>query len=266
MKKILADDPAGVVVIVHGAFEHAGRYDEIASLLRQQGFHVVYGDLPGQGKSTRRRGHIDRFDQYIEAVTAWLDEAAKFQLPVFLLGHSMGGLITIRTLQEKRPDVKGVILSSPGLGILDEPTKSVKLVSRVLDAVYPKYKVEAPILKEKVTRNKSVIASDEADSLMLETVSVRWYWEFVRSINHAFKKINDYPDVPTLVVQAGEDLMVDIKETKKWFNQLDISEKSYKEWANLYHEILNEPERDSVVRHIVDFMKQKVEQSAHEEE
>lgn len=265
MKKMYADDAVGVVVIVHGAFEHAGRYDEIASLFQQQGLHVVYGDLPGQGKSTRRRGHIDRFDQYIDTVSFWLEEAAKFRLPIFLLGHSMGGLIAIRTMEEKHPDIQGVILSSPGLGILNEPRKSVKLVSRVLDAVYPKYKVEAPIVTEKVTRNEQVIEADEGDSLILEKVSVRWYWEFVRAINLAFKRLSDFPDVPTLVVQAGEDMMVDIKETKRWFNQLDISEKSYKEWANLYHEILNEPERDSVLRHIVVFMKQKAEETGRKE-
>lgn len=68
---------------------------------KKNGFSVIMGDLPGQGLSTRRRGHIDNFDEYIEEVEKWI-EAYLLKPPVFIFGHSMGGLAVIRTLQEKK--------------------------------------------------------------------------------------------------------------------------------------------------------------------
>ncbi|MBM7554765.1 alpha/beta hydrolase [Thalassobacillus pellis] len=254
MKRLLADSPRGILVIVHGAFEHSGRYDETAAFYQQQGFHVIYGDLPGQGKSSRRRGHIQRFDEYIDAICEWVEKAQSFELPVFLLGHSMGGLAVIRTMELRKLNVQAVLLSSPALGIYEKPTKPVEIVSRVLDMVYPKMKVETPAFSEKITRNIDVMERDRDDTLILDKISVRWYWEFVRGMKRAFKQIDDYPDVPTLIMQAGEDLMVNIDKTKDWFHKLDISEKSYKEWPSMYHEILNEPERLTVYQYMNSYL------------
>ena len=91
-----------VVVIVHGAFEHHRRYGWLIEMWRLSGFHVIMGDLPGQGMTTRaNRGHIDSFDEYLYEVKDWIQAAYQFDLPVFLIGHSMGGLISIRLLQEE---------------------------------------------------------------------------------------------------------------------------------------------------------------------
>lgn len=57
---------------------------------RNAGYHVVMGDLPGQGTSTRARGHIRSFQEYIDTVDEWIEHAKSFRLPTFLLGHSMG--------------------------------------------------------------------------------------------------------------------------------------------------------------------------------
>ncbi|GMB09865.1 lysophospholipase [Thermolongibacillus altinsuensis] len=255
MRKWEAEEAKGTVVIVHGAAEHHGRYKWLIEMFRLSGFHVVAGDLPGQGTTTRRRrGHIDSFDEYIEAVESWVNEAKKFYLPIFLLGHSLGGLVVIRTLQEKRLPVRGAILSSPCLGLVQYPTKSLDLLSRILNYVHPKKRFPSGLSVELATRNEEVREMDKNDSLYVTKVSVRWYRELVKAIQIAHEKIADLPDLPLLVMQAGDDKIVDKTAVKAWFDQLSLSEKVYKEWPKLYHEIFNEPEREQVFLYAQTFL------------
>jgi lysophospholipase len=255
MRKWEADEAKGTIVIVHGAAEHHGRYKWLIEMFRSSGFHVVAGDLPGQGTTTRhRRGHIDSFDEYIETVESWVNEAKKFYLPIFLFGHSMGGLVVIRTLQEKRLPIRGVILSSPCLGLMQSPSKSLDWLSRVLNYVHPKMRFPSGLSVELATRNEEVREMDKNDSLYVTKVSVRWYRELVKAIRIAHEKIADLPDLPLLLMQGGDDKIVDKTAVKSWFDQLSLSEKVYKEWPKLYHEIFNEPEREQVFLYAQTFL------------
>ncbi|PKR78146.1 phospholipase [Halalkalibacillus sediminis] len=248
------ENPTAVVVVIHGAFEHSGRYEWLFNKLLKQGYHIVYGDLPGQGVTQKKLGHIKSFKQYFDTVSEWIDQAKTYDLPVFLLGHSMGGLIAIRILQEQNIEVDGVILSSPALGLCNVPEKPLYMLSKVLNVLAPSVLVPTNVHSKMATRNEAFIARDVSDPLYLRKVSVRWYLEFEKGIDLAFKKIKKYPDVPTLLLQSGEDLLVDVDAVKKWFNQVDLSEKKIKIYEDLYHEILNEPERDEVYADVIQFI------------
>lgn len=246
MWKWNAWDPRAVMVMIHGAGEHHGRYKWLIEKWRSNGYHVVMGDLPGQGMSSRKRGHIQSFDEYIQEVDHWLREAQTFELPVFLLGHSMGGLVAIRTLQTIHFPLKGVILSSPCLGLIHKPNKVVDWVSKGLNVFAPSMRFDSNLTAEIATRNQEIQDASKNDSLLVTKVSVRWYRELVNAMEQAFEEALKLPDIPLLVMQGGEDKIVDKNSVKKWFNQLDLTDKSYKEWKGLYHEIFNEPEREFV--------------------
>lgn len=246
MWKWEAENAKGVIVIIHGAAEHHGRYKWLIEMWRLAGFHVVMGDLPGQGTTTRRRGHIESFDEYIEVVDEWIRQAKTFELPIFLIGHSMGGLVAIRALQEKSLDVNAVILSSPCLGLVYKPNRAVDLVSKGLNVFLPKIRFDSKLNVKMATRNKEVQEIDENDSLYVTKVSVRWYRELIKAMDQAFDQIHKFPLIPLLLMQGGDDKIVDNNEVMKWFNQLEIPEKSIKLWKGFYHEIFNEPERELV--------------------
>lgn len=254
MWKWEAEYPRGVMVMVHGAAEHHGRYRWLIEMWRSIGLHVIMGDLPGQGLTTRRRGHIASFDEYIEAVETWVQEAQKYDLPIFLLGHSMGGLSVVRTLQEKKLPIWGVILSSPALGLTEYPPAYMDILSKGLNKVFPGMLFDSHLAADKVTRNKEMREQDENDSLYVTKVSVRWYREFMHAMNLAFKNIEKLPDVPILVMQAGDDKVVEKQHVRQWFDELELSEKIYKEWPELYHEIFNEPEKEEVFQYAKSFV------------
>src|SRR5437762_11342535 len=86
--------PSGTVAILHGYGEHIGRYDEVAGVLVAAGWSVRGLDLRGHGRSSGRRGHITHFGQYLDDAGALVGRArAGSDGPVYLLGHSLGGLI-----------------------------------------------------------------------------------------------------------------------------------------------------------------------------
>ncbi|WP_246941411.1 alpha/beta hydrolase [Bacillus pinisoli] len=249
MWKWEAENAKGVIVMVHGAAEHHGRYKWLIEMWRGEGYHVIMGDLPGQGTTSRRdRGHIDKFDVYIEAVEEWYKEALSYQLPIVLLGHSMGGLTVIRTMQEKQLKINCMILSSPCLGISEQTTPSIflDLASRVLNKITPSLRIATGLTPSMATRNKEVIELDSNDSLYVTKVSVRWFRELIHATVLALINIKKVPDVPVLFMQGGDDQIVDKRKGKEWFDQLDVTDKTYKEWHGLYHEIFNEPEREQV--------------------
>ncbi len=260
MKKWEAEGKAyGVIVIVHGAMEHSGRYKWLVDRWLSEGYHVIIGDLPGQGLTSRaNRGHINSFDEYIEEVDSWVNEAYTFGLPVFMLGHSMGGLIIINMLQMKEHNLAGVILSSPCFGTLVHPPKYLETMSRVLNLVYPTYKKPSGLTVQMATRNPEVIEFDLNDSLYVTSVSVRWYRELVKAMKEAFDFYEDFPDIPVLVMQAGDDKIVDKAMVREWFNYFPASEKHYKEWPKLYHEIFNEPEREDVFLYAKSFIEARL--------
>ncbi|WP_043934043.1 alpha/beta hydrolase [Bacillus sp. EB01] len=256
MWKWEADGEAkAVIVIVHGAMEHHRRYGWLIEMWRTSGFHVIMGDLPGQGMTTRSsRGHIDSFDDYLVEVKDWIQAAYTYGLPVFLLGHSMGGLISIRLLQEEQLTLAGVILSSPCLGLIHQPSKVINGLSYGLNVVFPSLRMNSGLTVQMATRNKDVQEADSNDTLYVTKVSVRWYRELQDAMKTAFEELDKTQDTPTLVMQAGDDLIVNKKAVSTWFNHAPLSEKRYKEWPGLYHEIFNEPEREQVFQYSIDFV------------
>ncbi|WP_070120580.1 alpha/beta hydrolase [Bacillus marinisedimentorum] len=264
MWKWEADNAKAVMVMVHGAGEHHGRYSWLIEMWRAAGFHVIMGDLPGQGTSTRRRGHIDSFDEYIEAVEMWLKEAFTYELPVFLLGHSMGGLIAIRSMQEKHFPVAAVLLSSPALGLVEPPPKRLEMASKALNAVLPGAMFDSHLKPGMGTRNREINEMDENDSLIVRKVSVRWYRELVQAIKQASEQVLNFPDVPVLLFQGGEDKIIDKVLVREFFDKLPVNEKMYKEWAGLYHEVFNDPEREQVFEMAKSFVDMTLENLAWE--
>ncbi|MCJ7842669.1 alpha/beta hydrolase [Lederbergia sp. NSJ-179] len=256
MRKFETEQQAvGVIVIIHGALEHHGRYGWLIEMWRAHGFHVITGDLPGQGLTTRaHRGHIDSFDQYVNETLDWVQTAKAYSLPVFVLGHSMGGLTAIRLLQTREIEVDGVILSSPCLGLAEYPPIPLNAITIGLNWIAPEWKVNPGLDVEFTTRDEDTKERTLNDSLTITKVSIRWYRELLKAMKRAFMQLSNFPDIPLLVLQGGDDKIVDKLEVAKWFNQVKSSEKIYKEWVGCYHEIFNEPEKEQIFMYTKNFV------------
>ena len=110
------NDAKGVVVIAHNILEHTGRYAYVITMLRRNGYHVIMGDLPGQGQTSRaNKGQIDDFNTYHENLLEWIKIANEYKIPTFVLGVGLGGLIVLNLLEKAELPIEGVMLLSPML-------------------------------------------------------------------------------------------------------------------------------------------------------
>lgn len=249
----------GVIVMIHGELEHHARYGWLIEMWRSKGYHVIMGDLPGQGMAKRAsRGHIDSFDQYIEEVKKWIEASYQFDLPVFLLGHGMGGLIAVRLLQQMKPEIAGLILSSPTFAFRHTPSKVSHLLSGGLNKLTPEHKFNFDFPIDKATRNQEIIEIDKEDPIYINRISVRWYREMLVAMKQVPLENKNFPNVPVLLLQGGEDLLVETMVAKKWFRDLDLLEMHYKEWPQCYHELFNEPERDEIFSYTESFTRNRL--------
>ncbi len=247
----------GVIVLVHGSGEHYKRYEWLIGKFNEAGFHVVSGNLPGHGEGTLTPGHIESFGEYLNEITLWIDEALTFNnLPVFLFGHSLGGLCVIRWLQENNASLKGVILSSPCLGLAFNIPLPLRLVGKLLNKVKPNQLIgtKKSGANPHATRNIEILKRDSHDPHILKKVSARWFHELQMAMTLAKLKSGDIPDIPICIMQAGEDKVVSKEQVHSWYKELQISNKYYKEWDGLFHEITNEPEREEVVEEMLTFL------------
>lgn len=254
-----AADPIAAVVLVHGTGEHHGRYAHVARYLNECGWDVYTGDLPGYGQSPGKRGHIASFSQYIETVHQWTKEALEQadDRPVFLMGHSLGGLIVTRYAQTQATAKKlsGIILTSPCLELKLKVPEWKKSLAKVLDRIWPSLTLPNGISPDMVSRDVEVQDLYKRDPLNFHKVSVRWFEELHRAMKQAREEAAKL-DLPILILQAGDDLLVDAQVVERFADRIQ-AEKKFHLFPHLRHEVLNEPEKQKVLEIIVEWMKQK---------
>src|SRR5688500_4415567 len=172
--------PKGVVLVTHGYAEHCGRYHEVANVIVRAGWAVLTYDVRGHGQSPGARGAIDRFTTYLDdfrAVYAAAKELAP-GAPVVVLGHSHGGLITLRALVDGgAPDACHAIISSPYLGLKQKVPAWQKALARVASRIAPNLGQPTRIRAEQLTKDPQKQAEWAADKLTFPNATPRWYTE-----------------------------------------------------------------------------------------
>lgn len=258
----ITEEAKGTVLLIHGTAEHSGRYEHVAQYLISRGYNVVTGDLPGWGRSPGLKGHIDSFQQYLDAVSAWLLMAhAKLpkDLPLFILGHSLGGLVATRFVQEYAhpEEISGCILTSPCLKLkMDVPPWKASLAG-ILNKVWPTLRMGNEIAPDHVTRDIEMRARYKSDPLNYAKVSVRWFNELQSEMRNAYLRVKQI-NLPLLVLQAGSDCLIDPEGIEEFVQQVPHTNKTFISFPGLYHEVLNEPERDQVLETLGDWLDEHV--------
>ena len=249
------NEAKGVVVIAHNMLEHTGRYAYLITMLRRNGYHVIMGDLPGQGQTARsNKGQIESFDVYHEHILDWIRIANEYKIPTYILGVGLGGLIVLNLLEKVEVPVEGLMLISPLLEFKkNNKVRKDKVISNI-GRLVKDTRFNMGIEIEDLTRNEEVIQETKEDQLMLSKVSYKWYKQIVEVMKETVQHLQDIDPIPTLVMSASEDKISDIKVTEMLKDKVKTNELYYKVWPGFYHEIHNEPERDEVMRYILSFL------------
>ncbi len=155
------ENPTARVLLVHGVGEHSGRYAHIGEFFAKAGLSLTAFDLLGHGKTDGQRGHADSYDDFCREIDYFIQDIESRQpaVPIFLYGHSMGGLIVLYYTLFKRPkNIKGVISTSPGL-IPGYPIPAWKTtLGNILYKLAPKFSMDNGLPVNGISHDKAVVA------------------------------------------------------------------------------------------------------------
>lgn len=243
--------PKAVLMIVHGLGEHSGRYLNLVNHFVPQGFAVYGMDHPGHGKSDGVRKYVDRFADFIENVKFYFDRVQAWQAgkPIFLVGHSMGGLISAVYLLDHQAGLKGAILSGPSVKIPGNVSPVTVFMGKLLDTLMPRL----GLLKtdpDGVSRDPAVVRAYKDDPLVHPgKTTVRLAAEMVKAMRRVSTEAGKIT-LPILILQGGADWIVDPGGARMLYDLVGSTDKMIKIYEGLYHEVYNEPEHPQVLRDV----------------
>lgn len=258
VREWVSDNNKANIIIIHGVGEHSGRYVETAEKFFEQGFNIYTGDLIGHGLSDGHRIFIDSIDDYLDNVNFFINRV-KNDLPLFILGHSMGGLIVLYfMLSNKDRNIRGVIATSPYIKDKIRIPAIKYLVGKTAATIFPKLRIESGLIGEMVCRDKEIAQKYDHDTLNCSKVTARWFVELGKArINLILQ--NESFDTPCLILQAGGDVVVDAESVQQFYDKMGSKDKEFVLYNEFFHEILNDPERDRVIDKIGSWISERVE-------
>ena len=236
----------GVVVVVHGLGEHAGRYDHVAQRLNAWGFAVRGYDQYGHGESGGPRGGLPTDDRLLVDLADIIDSARnrmEKRTPLILLGHSMGGLVAARFVALGLRPVEALVLSSPAL---DPGLSAVqKMLVAILPKVVPNLQVSNALDATKISHDPVVVKAYQSDRLVHDRICARLA-RFIAEGGPATVAAAPSWTVPTLLMYAGADALVNPAGSRAFSAAAPQSVVTTRCFEALYHELFNELDAEPV--------------------
>jgi alpha-beta hydrolase superfamily lysophospholipase len=236
-----ASEPRAAIALVHGLAEHSGRYEHVGVRLAEAGYAVYTADLRGHGRSEGWPGQVSGLADWLEDAGSIVGRArqAAGGRPVFLLGHSLGALIGAAYVARNPDAVDGMVLSAiavlAGTALLasmaDSDAQGIPHGAISRDPAVVRAYIEDPLVfADRVT--------PEANAAGLEAAI---------EVNQAGDRLT----LPVLMVHGSDDPIADIEGARDLFESMASKDKEFIVYEGLYHEVMNEPEKDRVLDDIV---------------
>lgn len=248
--KDIPKKPKTIVVIVHGFGEHLVRYEYVKEKFNEYGYGVYRFDNRGHGRSGGERGYISNFKDFAKDTDVFIEfiKTENPNIPIFMLGHSMGGFITALYGVMFKNKVDGQILSSAATV---EPVqargvrgKFFKLVNKIS----PKIHIKNPVIRH-IPKGKEVITYQE-DKLDLRSATLNFYVQFlINGIGWLRKNFKNY-DYPCLILHGSDDKLVEKEAAIQFHSSISSTDKQIKIYDGLRHEMLKGKEKDVVLNDI----------------
>ena len=252
-----------VFLTVHGGMDHGGNYMNPALYLKKKGFATVAHDQHGHDK--KRKVYIPRFEVFLDDLELMLEwvKGNYPELPIFILSHSMGGLIIthfgIRRFAGD-PLVRGFVTSSPYYVNAIHTPKIVEKLAGLLSALFPKMTVPIEDILMHCTHDEVIYKryrEDEKDGIMANKASARFAGELLKAQAWIPDHISEWKH-PMLVIVAGDDKVADANGTKNLLKKVDPEYLTEIWYPDNYHENFNEINRDEVSARIVEWCEARI--------
>ena len=247
--------PRAVLLIAHGLAEHSGRYTAVAGALTAAGYAVYAIDHDGHGNTPGKRCAVSDFNQFISGMLLLRDQAAGQhpELPVTLIGHSMGGLIAAMTALHSPSLFHTLVLSGPAVIAPEPPPRWQEAIVRFLARWLPNLGALA-LDSNEISKDPSVVQAYLDDPLVyngkIPAGLVVALFDPMIELRERASSLS----LPMLVMHGEVDKLTAPEGSALLVEQASSSDKTLKMWPGLRHEIFNEPERDAVIQTMIDWL------------
>lgn len=251
------EKPKAVICLVHGLGEHTGRYAHVGKAFNEAGYALFGFDLRGHGKTGGARGHIPSLDVAMQDIRQFVQFQSQNHagLPVFLYGHSLGGLLTLAYALQYPEGLQGVIVTGAGLrSALQEQKAKIALV-KLLGSLMPTMIIKSELETAALSRDADVVQAYVDDPLVHDKASLGLGKAGLSAINLCFARARTFK--PPLLIMHGKADRITYPSGSEDFARLageTNKDVTLKLWEGMYHEIHNEPEQKEVFKVMIEWM------------
>jgi alpha-beta hydrolase superfamily lysophospholipase len=242
--------PRAVVAICHGVKSHSGYYQWIAEQLVASGLAVYALDLRGRGRSGGERFFVEDVSQYVDDVSALIELAQRREgdLPLFLLGHSAGGVVSSVYTLDHQEELAGFICESFAYQVYapDFLLTVIKAISRIVPRL--------PVLRLKnwdFSRDPAVVASMNTDPLIAGKVQPMTTVAALSRANDRLKTGFASIRCPILILHGTEDKVTRPSGSLEFHEAAGAADKTLKRYDGHSHDLFNDFGRERVLADVV---------------
>ncbi|HEY1960245.1 MAG TPA: alpha/beta hydrolase [Polyangiaceae bacterium] len=246
------DDARAVVGIVPGYADYADRYDRVQRAWAEQGVASIAIDLRGHGLAEGPRGACKHWDEYLDDASELFALLEKVGKPIFLFGHSFGGLVAASWVTRNGKAQRGVILSNPYMRVALPVPAAKKTAGRIVSALLPGVGLATGIKGSQLTHDEALAKKYDEDPLVFKKANARWFVESENAQHDVMARAKEIT-LPMLMVLGTADPVV--AGGRELFDAAGSTDKKLDAREGLLHEVLNEPEWRSVADAIAEWVK-----------
>jgi alpha-beta hydrolase superfamily lysophospholipase len=245
----------GNVVVVHGLGGHSGLFANVVQALVPKGYGVHSFDLRGSGRSPGQRGYINRWQDFRDDLAAFVQlvKAQAPDLPCWVMGHSLGGVIALDYAMqpELAQDLAGLIVTAVPLGT--GVSEARLLLGRVLSQIWPKFSLSAGLKRIPPSRDRNVVIAYAHDPLRHTQGTARLATEFLKTTRW-IKTHGDRLQLPVIFLHGQADQVALIEDSRTFFESLANPDKVFHAYPGAYHELHDEINHETILADILDWL------------
>ncbi|HYF38115.1 MAG TPA: alpha/beta hydrolase [Gemmatimonadales bacterium] len=227
--------PRAILLNLHGLGDHSGLYPNLAAYFPPRGIAVYAYDMRGNGRSPGQRAYLRSWVEFREDLHMFLGQVRQWEpdLPLFLLGNSLGGLVVIDYALQRPGGLAGVIAAAPPLGKLGVPPVLMAL-GRVMSRIVPRFSLQVGMDLTGLARDPSVIEAVLADPHFHRRGTARLSTEVTAAISRVQAAAGSF-SLPLLILHGSDDRMVPPDGSREFFAKVRYPDRQLREYPGGYH-------------------------------
>lgn len=252
--------PKAVVCLVHGLGEHTSRYAHVAEALGREGFVLFGADLRGHGRSGGARGHLSSIEDFMKDIDVSVEQARLRYpgLPLFLYGHSLGGIQVLYHGLTRKPNFKGVIATSPGLHTALEKQYFKVFMAKILGSLLPTSTLVSGLEPKDLSHDKAVVQAYINDPLVHDKITFGFGKVMTGVTGWVLAHAHEFP-LPLLLMHGKADKIAFPSSSTEVAAALK-DKCTLVLWDDAYHEVHNELEKDEFFKTMTLWMDARLRQ------